>query len=94
VAEIDRLAQAVEERSSEGLFRLPVDRVFTMKGFGTVITGTIIAGKISVGDSVEILPNGQEAKVRGIQAHGESVESATGSNVSLTTRHLSPANVR
>jgi selenocysteine-specific elongation factor len=72
VAEIDRLAQAVEERSSEGLFRLPVDRVFTMKGFGTVI-----AGKISVGDSVEIIPRGLEAKVRGIQAHGEPVESAT-----------------
>ncbi len=77
VAEIDRLAQAVEERSSEGLFRLPIDRIFTMKGFGTVITGTIIAGKISVGDSVEVIPKGLEAKVRGIQAHGEAVESAT-----------------
>jgi selenocysteine-specific elongation factor len=77
VAEIDRLAQAVEERSAEGLFRLPVDRVFTMKGFGTVITGTIIAGKISVGDAVEVIPKGLEAKVRGIQAHGEPVETAT-----------------
>jgi len=77
VSELDRLAQAVEERSSEGLFRLPIDRVFSMKGFGTVITGTIIAGKISVGDSVEVIPKGLEAKVRGIQAHGEAVESAT-----------------
>ncbi|HYB20888.1 MAG TPA: SelB C-terminal domain-containing protein, partial [Thermodesulfobacteriota bacterium] len=77
VAEIDRLAQEVEERSPEGLFRLPIDRVFTMKGFGTVITGTVIAGKVSVGDTLEVLPKGWEAKVRGIQAHGEPVESAT-----------------
>ena len=77
VAEVDRLAQAVEERSSEGLLRLPIDRVFTMKGFGTVITGTVIAGKISVGDSAEVIPKGLEAKVRGIQAHGEAVEAAT-----------------
>lgn len=77
VAEIDRLAQEVEERSPEGLLRLPIDRVFTMRGFGTVITGTIIAGKVSVGDTLEVLPKGLEAKVRGIQAHGEPVETAT-----------------
>jgi selenocysteine-specific elongation factor len=77
IAEMDRLAQEVEERSAEGLFRLPIDRVFTMKGFGTVITGTVIAGKVSVGDTLEVLPKGLEAKVRGIQAHGEPVESAT-----------------
>jgi len=75
--EIDRLAQEIEERSAEGLFRLPIDRVFTMKGFGTVITGTIIAGKISVGDTLEVLPHSLEAKVRGIQVHGKPVESAT-----------------
>ncbi len=77
VGEIDRLAQEVEERSPEGLFRLPIDRVFTMKGFGTVITGTIIAGKVSVGDALEVLPRRLEAKVRGIQAHGDTLESAT-----------------
>ena len=78
VAEVDRLAQEVEERPPEGLFRLPIDRVFTMKGFGTVITGTIIAGKVSVGDALEVLPRGLEAKVRGIQAHGEPVEIGDG----------------
>lgn len=92
VAEIDRLAQAVEERSSEGLARLPIDRVFTMKGFGTVITGTVISGKISVGDSVEIIPRGLEAKVRGIQAHGQPVESATaGLRVGLNLQGLEKA---
>ena len=77
VAELDRLAQEVEERSPEGLFRLPIDRVFTIKGFGTVVTGTIISGTISVGDTLEVLPKGLESKVRGIQAHGKPVESAT-----------------
>ena len=92
VSELDRLAQAVEERSSEGLFRLPIDRVFTMKGFGTVITGTIIAGKISVGDSVEVIPKGLESKVRGIQAHGEAVESATaGLRVGINLQGLEKA---
>jgi len=76
VAEVDRLAEEVEERSSEGLFRLPIDRVFTIKGFGTVVTGTIISGKVSLGDTLEVLPRGLEAKVRGIQAHGKPVESA------------------
>ncbi len=92
VSELDRLAQAVEERSSEGLFRLPIDRVFTMKGFGTVITGTIIAGKISVGDSVEVIPKGLESKVRGIQAHGEAVELATaGLRVGINLQGLEKA---
>jgi selenocysteine-specific elongation factor len=77
LAEVDRLAQEVEERSPEGFFRLPIDRVFTIKGFGTVVTGTIISGTASIGDTLEILPGGLEAKVRGIQAHGKPVESAT-----------------
>jgi selenocysteine-specific elongation factor len=77
VVEVDQLAQEVEERSAEGLFRLPIDRVFTIKGFGTVVTGTIISGKVSLGDTLEVLPKGLEAKVRGIQAHGKPVESAT-----------------
>jgi len=77
VAELDRLAQAVEERSPEGIFRLPIDRVFTIKGFGTVVTGTLISGKLSVGDTVEVLPKNLEAKVRGIQVHGKPAETAT-----------------
>jgi selenocysteine-specific elongation factor len=77
VAEVDQLAKEVEERSPTGLLRLPIDRVFTIKGFGTVITGTIISGKVSLGDSLEVLPQGLEAKVRGIQVHGKSVETAT-----------------
>lgn len=58
------------------LFRLPVDRVFTMKGHGTVITGTMISGSISVGDDVVLYPREIETKVRGLQSHGETVETA------------------
>jgi selenocysteine-specific elongation factor len=49
--------------------RLPIDRVFTMSGFGTVVTGTLLDGHLSVGDDVEILPSGQRGRVRGLQAH-------------------------
>ncbi len=77
VAEIDRLAAQVEARSAEGLLRLPIDRVFSMRGFGTVVTGTLVAGSIAVGDTVQILPSGRTAKVRGLQSYGEPIERAT-----------------
>ncbi len=63
-----------EPRSSDGPFRLPVDRVFTMRGFGTVVTGTSISGKLRVGDPVVIYPQEQKSKVRGLQVHGHEVE--------------------
>jgi len=66
----------LDERTDSGLFRLPVDRVFTMKGFGTVVTGTLASGKIRVGDSVAIMPPGGQAKIRGIQVHNETAEEA------------------
>jgi selenocysteine-specific elongation factor len=73
---LEKLAKNIPHRSSTGLFRLPADRVFTMKGFGTVITGTLISGQVNVGDAVMLYPSGVVSKVRGIQVHGESVETA------------------
>jgi len=73
---LDKLSSDVPERPRSSLFRLPVDRVFTMKGFGTVITGTIMSGKISVGDMIMVYPNLITSKVRGLQVHGESVNEA------------------
>lgn len=64
------LAAQVSEKRSEGPFRLPVDRVFTVPGFGTVVTGTLLSGEMTLGDELEILPSGREGRVRGIQAHG------------------------
>ncbi|MGA3083507.1 MAG: selenocysteine-specific translation elongation factor [Thermodesulfobacteriota bacterium] len=73
-AVLERLSAEVEERPSAGIFRLPVDRVFTMRGFGTVITGTAISGSLSVGDQVHIYPQEIQAKVRGIQVHNQDIE--------------------
>ena len=58
------------------LARLPIDRVFTVKGFGTVVTGTLAAGRLAVDDRVEVYPKGVEAKVRGLQTHGHPVAEA------------------
>ncbi len=69
-------SRAVKPRSSSGLLRLPVDRVFTMKGFGTVATGTLTSGRLRVEDPVEILPGRRQARVRSVQVHGESVPAA------------------
>ena len=57
-------------KSDDYLFRLPIDRVFSMQGFGTIITGTVISGQIAEGDSVTIIPGDIKSKVRGIQIHG------------------------
>ena len=57
------LAMKVEPKRSDGMFRLPIDRVFTLKGFGTVITGTALSGKLSVDDKVEIQPAGIKSMV-------------------------------
>ena len=66
----------VPERKQTGLFRLPVDRVFTMKGFGTVITGSLVSGKIAVGETIMIYPSRTKSKVRGIQVHNAGVNEA------------------
>ena len=70
-------AEEVPRRKTKGLFRLPVDRVFSMKGFGTVVTGTLAAGAVHQDDEVEILPRGSKARVRGLQVHGEKRELAS-----------------
>ncbi len=74
VSVLERLSTEVEERSSAGIFRLPVDRVFTMRGFGTVVTGTAISGSLSVGDQVTLYSQEIQVKVRGIQVHNQDTE--------------------
>jgi selenocysteine-specific elongation factor len=70
------LAERVPARATDELPRLPIDRVFTVKGFGTVVTGTLTAGRVRADDRVEIYPKGLQAKVRGLQTHGRPVELA------------------
>ena len=72
--ELARLAGEAAEKRREGHFRLPVDRVFTVAGFGTVVTGSLTSGTISAGDDIELLPSGRPGRVRGIQAHGAATE--------------------
>jgi selenocysteine-specific elongation factor len=74
--EIARLATQVPSRDTEAIFRLPIDRVFVMKGFGAVVTGTLIAGKVKKEEEVEIFPRRQRARVRGVQVHGAPTDQA------------------
>jgi selenocysteine-specific elongation factor len=76
---LDQLRQALVEIGSQAIVRpvdaaarLPVDRAFTMKGFGTVVTGTLVSGRLRVDDQLVLLPGGARVKVRGVQVHGES----------------------
>ncbi|MDD5758213.1 MAG: selenocysteine-specific translation elongation factor [Desulfobulbaceae bacterium] len=71
--ELDRLIRSADFAEAFGPFRLPVDRIFSMKGFGAVVTGTSISGRIKVGDDVCLYPRLQPAKIRGIQVHGQDV---------------------
>lgn len=94
VKTLDQLSAGIPSRSSAGLFRLPVDRVFTMKGFGTVITGTLISGKIGVGDTIMIYPSGITSKVRGIQVHNQSVnEALAGMRTAINFQGLEKASI-
>ncbi len=76
VQTLQAICGALPERQISPVFRLPVDRVFSMKGFGTVITGTLISGKVQVGDEIMVYPGKISSKVRGIQVHSESVDMA------------------
>ena len=69
-AELQRLAEKAPERLTSGLTRLPIDRVFSMRGFGTVVTGTLTGGSLSVDDDLVLLPSDRRVKVRGVQVHG------------------------
>lgn len=73
---IDRLTEETESRDIQSPARMPIDRVFTITGFGTVVTGTLMEGKINVEDTLEILPQRIRVRVRNLQVHGRSVDTA------------------
>lgn len=93
--ELEKAAATVAARNSHALARLPIDRVFSMKGFGTVVTGTLIAGTIRKEDELEVLPGGLRVRVRGVQVHDAPAEqSIAGQRTALnlagaTTEQLS-----
>src|SRR5262249_27481132 len=69
-------AREVRAKDTARYFRLPVDRSFAVKGFGSVVTGTLCSGQIAVGEEVELLPEGRALRVRGLQTSGKNVERA------------------
>ncbi len=71
---LEELAAEVRERPETGAFRLPVDRAFVIKGFGTVVTGTVISGSLGLGETVELHPSGLSSRVRSLQAYGQERE--------------------
>ena len=73
---INKKIAAAPEKKINIPYRLPVDRVFTMDGFGTVVTGTLIEGTVKPGDLAQIYPGGDEARIRGIQVHGADIEAS------------------
>ena len=83
-AELDRVLAACPPRPDRGRPRLSIDRVFTVAGFGTVVTGTLVDGSLTLGQEVTLLPRGLAARVRGLQTHKTKIERAVpGSRVAV-----------
>src|SRR4029079_10189368 len=90
LAELDRLLAEEPSRPAGDAARLPIDRVFTVEGFGTVVTGTLWRGRVATGDTVAIEPSGKSARVRNVQVHGVTVDAATaGQRTALALHGLS-----
>jgi selenocysteine-specific elongation factor len=75
-AAIAAAVDALPPREKSGVFRMPIDRVFTVKGFGTVVTGTVLGGSVKLGDELHVIPSGMSTRVRGIEVHGSAVDHA------------------
>ena len=78
------MARQVGSRSPRGAVRLPIDRAFSVKGFGTVVTGTLVSGRVRVDETLTVLPSGRDIKVRGLQVHGATqTEAVAGQRVAV-----------
>jgi selenocysteine-specific elongation factor len=92
--ELARVAATVGEKNAAGYFRLPIDRVFTVKGFGTVTTGTLISGSVAKEQEVEVYPAGRRLRVRGVQVHGSTAGRAlAGQRTALNLADIEPADL-
>jgi selenocysteine-specific elongation factor len=92
--ELQRVAATAPEKSASGHFRLPLDRAFTVKGFGTVVTGTLIAGSVRKEQEVELYPTGRRLRVRGLQVYGAPAEQASaGQRTALNLADIEPADL-
>lgn len=92
---IAQAAQSTRRTKAGTTLRLPIDRVFTIKGSGTVVTGTLWSGEAIPGDEVEVLPSGSRTRIRGIQVHGQTVDRAlAGHRVALNLNALATSDIR
>lgn len=93
---IERLAaEEVVEKDVNTIPRLPIDRVFSLSGFGTIITGTLLAGTISKEDNLQVYPIGKECKIRNIQVHGQDVEKCyAGQRVAINLSNVKKSELR
>ncbi|HYY54378.1 MAG TPA: selenocysteine-specific translation elongation factor [Candidatus Dormibacteraeota bacterium] len=95
VASLERVLGTLEPRRDLGRPRLPVDRAFTMPGFGAVVTGTLRDGFVAVGDEVEIVPGGTHSRVRGLQTHRQKIDRAVpGSRVAMNLAGVDASSLR
>jgi selenocysteine-specific elongation factor len=89
--EIEKIVEKIPPRTGAGAFFLPIDRVFSKKGFGTVVTGTAYQGSVSEGDEVDVLPSGGAGRIRSLQTHGTKIPSVTaGQRAAVNLSALSP----
>ncbi|HWY46511.1 MAG TPA: selenocysteine-specific translation elongation factor, partial [Bryobacteraceae bacterium] len=93
--EIEKMAASISEKDASQYFRLPIDRAFSMRGFGTVVTGTLVSGSVRLEQEVELHPARQRVRVRGIQVHGASVSQAmAGQRTALNVAGVDAVEVR
>jgi selenocysteine-specific elongation factor len=92
---LQEIGRRVGQRPDSGIFRMPIDRVFTIQGFGTVVAGTVLGGQVRTGDHVEIFPDGLKSRVRGIQVHKEKRDlSGLGKRTALNLQDLKQEDMR
>jgi selenocysteine-specific elongation factor len=92
--QLERVSGFVQEKPADGWFRLPIDRAFTMKGFGTVVTGTLVSGMIRRDQEVELYPTGRRLRVRGLQVYGEAASRArAGERTAVNLAGIDPAEI-
>jgi selenocysteine-specific elongation factor len=92
---LKKLADELVMRDATGAFRMPIDKVFSVPGYGTVVSGTVWRGRVSLGDTLDCLPNRRAVRVRGIQVHGQAVQSAVaGMRAALNITNLDKHSVK
>ena len=92
---LQEIGRKVAERPDSGIFRMPIDRVFTIQGFGTVVAGTVLGGQVRAGDRVEVFPDGLKSRVRGVQVHKEKKDaSSIGKRTALNLQDVKKEDLR